>query len=437
MRTDQVAAIVKREYLTRIQSKGFWIATLLLPVAMGILVIVPVLIMGKTKAMHRLSVVDGVGSLGTALVGALADAERDAKQDLGAIERDREPETAQIIATVVAPAGDVSAQRDELDRKVVAGEIDSWIWLDRESLETSSVDYHAASVANFQTQERLNRALSRVFATARLTEAGFDAARVVELTRPVDLETLRVTEEGTRKEQGFAGFLVAYLLFFLLYLAVAIYGSLVMNGVLEEKGTRIIEVLLATTTSKELLVGKLVGISLAGLTQLGVWSVAIGALTSPAVVGALAGGRTDVIPTVAPSVLVHFLLLFLLGFLVYASFYAAIGAATNSVQEAQPFTGLVAPFLIGPMLFMMPVINDPDSTLAVVMSLIPPFTPLLMLLRIVVKTPPAWQIALGYALTTAFVYFMLALCARIYRVGILMYGKRPTFGELARWLRYR
>ena len=437
MRTDQVAAIIKREYLTRVQSKGFWIATLLLPLAMGILVIVPVLIMGKTKAKHRLTVVDSVGSLGTPLVGALAHAERDAKQDLGAIERDREPETAEIQASVVAPSGDDAAQRAELDRKVLAGEIDSWIWLDRDNLASGSVDYHAASVANFQTQRRLEDALSEVFATTRLTDAGFDAARIVGLTEPVELETLKVTEEGTRAEKGFAGFLVAYLLFFLLYVVIAIYGSLVMNGVLEEKSTRIVEVLLATTTSKELLVGKLVGISLAGLTQLGVWSVAIVALTAPSVIGALAGGLADKLPTVSPFVLVHFLLFFLLGFLLYASFYAAIGAATNSVQEAQPFTGVVAPFLIGPMLFMMPVINDPDSTLATVMSLIPPFTPLLMLLRIVVKTPPAWQIALGYVLTATFVYGMLALCARVYRVGILMYGKRPTFGELGRWLRYR
>jgi ABC-2 type transport system permease protein len=97
---------------------------------------------------------------------------------------------------------------------------------------------------------------------------------------------------------------------------------------------------------------------------------------------------------------------------------------------------VVLPFLIAPMLFMMTVINDPDSTLATVLSLIPPFTPLLMMLRIAVKTPPAWQIALGYLLTTAFVYGMVSLCARIYRVGILMYGKRPTFRELGRWLRY-
>lgn len=436
MRADQIGAILRREYLTRVKSKGFWLATILLPVAMAVLVVVPVLIMGKTKADHRLTAVDAVGSLGERLVTELAHVERDKKRKGMRIESDQEPELAEIRVEVVAAQENADTQRAGLDRAVLAGEIDSWIWLDRASLESNSLDYHAASVANFQTQEQLRRALSRAYAAARLGEAGYDAAKIVELTEPIELETLKVTEEGTRAEQGFAGFLVAYLLFFLLYVVVAIYGGLVMNGVIEEKSTRIVEVLLATTTPKELLIGKLVGISLAGLTQLAVWAAAIGLFTAPGIVGALAGGRTDFIPTVSPLVLVHFLLLFLLGFLLYASFYAAIGAATNSVQEAQPFTGIVAPFLIAPMLFLMPVINDPDSTLAVVLSLFPPFTPLLMMLRIAVKTPPAWQIALGYVLTTAFVYGMLALCARIYRVGILMYGKRPTFRELGRWLRY-
>ena len=113
-----------------------------------------------------------------------------------------------------------------------------------------------------------------------------------------------------------------------------------------------------------------------------------------------------------------------------------IGAATNNTQEAQQFAGIVIPLLVGPVLFMMPVINDPDSTLSVVLSLLPPFTPLLMMLRIAVKMPPLWQILAGYLLTGAFVAGLVWLCARIYRVGILMYGKKPTFAELWRWIRY-
>jgi len=441
VRTDQILTILRREYLTRIQSKGFWIATLLLPLAMTALVIVPSLILAKTQTRHRLTVVDAVGGVGERLGGELAaeqrkdeatEARNQVKEQL---EKKEQPDLTHFEITTIPAEGDVEAQKAALDRAVLADETDAWIWISPESLESSEVEYHAESVSNFLTQSRLERALTRVFSELRLERAGYDPGSVVHLTQRVDLETLKVTEEGSKAETGEAGFIVAYLLFFLLYMVVAIYGGLVMNGVLEEKTSRIVEVLLATTSPREMLYGKLFGISLAGLTQLGVWALALGVLTAPGVVSAFALGFGEMIPQVAPSVLVHFLFHFLLGFLLFASFYAAIGSATNSVQEAQPLTGIVVPFLVAPVLFMMPVINDPDSTLAVTLSLIPVFTPLLMLLRIVVKTPPLWQIALGYALTTATVMSVMWACARVYRIGILMHGKRPTVAELGRWIR--
>lgn len=435
MRADQILTIARREYLTRIKTKGFWIATLVLPLAMAALVVLPSLFLARTKATHRMTIVDAVGGVGDRVAAELAAAEVTATAGpVGGIEGDREPETARFEVAVAAAEADAARQTAALDARVLAGEIDSWIRLDAASLVAGRVDYRAESVSNFLTQRRLERALSRVFAETRLAAEGYDAARVVELTQAVDLTTLKVTAEGTSEEEGMSGFLLAYLLFFLLYLVVAIYGGLVMNGVLEEKSSRIVEVLLATTTPKELLYGKLFGIGAAGLTQLAVWVAAIALLTAPGVASALAFGD-GVIPQVAPMVLVHFLFHFLLGFFLFSAMYAAIGAATNSVQEAQPLTGIVVPFLIAPMLFMVTVINDPDSTLAVVLSLIPTFTPLLMMLRIAVKSPPLWQIALGYALTTLFVVALMAACARVYRIGILMYGKRPTFGELARWIR--
>jgi len=433
MRIDRLRTLFLREYLTRVRSKGFWIATLLLPLAMAALVVLPSLVLMKTRGVHRMAVVDTVGGLAEQLAAELTASPRETAGAADRLDRESEAQVARFEVEVVAPAGDPEAQRAALDARVLAGEIDSWIWLSPETIETSRVEYHAESVSNFLTQKRLERALSKLFARQRLGAEGYDADRVVELTRAVDLTTLKVTEAGTTEEEGMAGFLLAYLLFFLLYSVVAIYGGLVMNGVLEEKSSRIVEVLLATTTPKELMTGKLVGIGLAGLTQLAVWSLAIGLLTAPGLLGALAVGTA--LPHVAPSVLVHFLLHFVLGFFLFSSLYAAIGAATNSAQEAQQYTVAVIPFLVAPVIFMVTVINDPDSALATVLSLIPPFTPLLMMLRIVVKSPPAWQIALGYVLTTAFVLGMVSLCARIYRVGILMYGKRPTFAELGRWIR--
>lgn len=439
MRIDPILTIAKREYFSRVKTKGFWIATLLLPVAMAALTILPSMIAMKSRASQRLVIVDEVGGYGAALAAKLVEEEKPGAVAAPGLEprKPRREETAQFKVELVALGGDRVAQRAELDRRVLAGEIDAWLWLSPAGLAQNEVEYHAESVSNFMTQSRLSDVVSIVVGEARLRAAGIDAAEVATLTHEVDLETTRVMAEGSRQEGGMAGFFLAYFLFFLLYMVTLLYGQQVMNGVLEEKSSRIVEVILATVRPIELLLGKLLGIGLAGLTQLGVWLTTMAALSAPAVVGALALMPEDVkMPQVGVGLVAHFLILFLLGFSLFATLYAAIGAATNNVQEAQQFAGFLVVFLVAPMFFLIPIINDPDSTLAVVLSMIPPLTPMLMMLRIAVKMPPLWQILAAYALTSAFIVFLIWVCARIYRIGILMYGKKPTFQELWRWIRY-
>jgi ABC-2 type transport system permease protein len=183
--------------------------------------------------------------------------------------------------------------------------------------------------------------------------------------------------------------------------------------------------------------GKLVGICCLGLTQIAIWFATLIALTAPGVIASIAFLPAGMhLPTVTLLLAVNFAIYFVLGFLVFASFYAAIGAAFNNVQEAQQVAAFVVFFLIAPLFLMFRIVNDPDSTLAVVSSLIPPFTPLLMMLRIALQPPPAWQVLLSYVLTLAFLWGMIWLAARIYRTGILMYGKKPTIQEIWRWVRY-
>jgi ABC-2 type transport system permease protein len=216
-----------------------------------------------------------------------------------------------------------------------------------------------------------------------------------------------------------------------------LYGQQVLNGVLEEKSSRIVEVIVSTVKPHDLMMGKLLGICGVALTQLAIWLGTIAVVTLPSVVGALAWMPEDAsIPTLTWPLALNFLLLFLLGFFLFASVYAGIGSAFNNLQEAQQVASIAVFFIVAPVFFMHSVINDPDSTLAVVTSLIPFLTPLLMLLRIATKMPPLWQILLGYVLTTASVFVMIRLAARIYRTGILMYGKKPTLKELWRWMRY-
>lgn len=428
MQLENIWILTRREYLTRIKTKGFWIGTLALPLVMAALFVLPSLILSKSGSEHRLVVVDETGKVAGALSESLA-------------KRTGEGKAATFVVTTEAVAADPAAQRKDLDRRVLAGEMHAWLWVSPATLESggkedAKAEYHAKSVSNFVTQEILERNLSEAVRRERFAAAGFDADRVTELARGVDLDTVKVSAEGSRGESGMAGVMLAYFLFFVLYMAMFMYGAQVLNGVLEEKSSRVVEVLVSTVRPFELMMGKFLGICGIGMTQMAIWMGTAALLTAPAVVASMAWAPSGGIPSVSLGVVLHTIAFFALGFFLYATFYGALGAAFNNLQEAQQAASSLGFIFALPAVLALPVINDPDSTLSVVASFIPLFTPLLMVLRIVVRTPPVWQIALSYVLTISFTVFMVWLAGRIYRVGILMYGKKPTFKELWRWLRY-
>jgi len=425
MRIDKSLVIARREYGMRIRSKGFWISTALLPLLLVAMGVIPVLLASRAGTSRQIVVVDETGRFGNEIQRALAATD------------DRISQIATFEVLLEPLSGDAEAQRQDLDSRVRAQQLDAWIWITEDDLDKGEVEYHAESVSSLMSQSILERRLTQLVRRDRLSKLGIAADVADQLVSSIDLRTVRVTEEGSKEEGQDAGFFLAYALFFLLYLMLMIYGQQVMNGVLEEKASRIVEVVISTTRPFELMMGKLLGVCGAALTQLLIWLLSLGAVTLPGVVASIAWMPDDVeIPQLGLGLILHFLFLFLIGFFVYSTFYAAIGAAFNNVQEAQQFASYAVIFLVAPMLFFFLVINDPDSTLSVVTSLIPPFTPLIMLLRLAVKAPPAWQVALGYALAIGFALFMVWLAGRIYRIGILMYGKKPTVQELWRWLRH-
>jgi ABC-2 type transport system permease protein len=422
MRLDTIFVIAKREYLQRIQSKGFWIATLILPLFIGSVTVLPTLLATKARTRQTVALVDETGKV----VPEMTSADRKTEKTRAEFDLKTEP-----------PASDLTAQRAVLDRRALSGDIDAWLWIGRDALKTGEVEYHARNVSNVLTQEALQSNVSAAVHRVRLREAGFDPVRVGDLTQPVELKTERISKSGSRKEVALAGAAFGYILFFMLYITLAIWGQQVMQGVLEEKSSRVIEVIVSAVKPFELMMGKLTGICAVGLTQFSIWLLTFSVLTLPGILATIATLPKGVtLPTLTPFMVLNFAFLFVLGFFVFSTFYAAIGAAFNNVQEAQQVAGVAVFFLIIPVFLMFRIINDPGSTFAVVMSLIPIFTPLLMTLRIALEMPPLWQLLLAYALTLGFLWIAVAVCARIYRVGILMYGKKPTFQELWKWMRY-
>jgi len=427
MRLDNIVVVAKREYLQRIRSKGFWIATLILPLFVAAAAVLPSLLLAKSRTEQRIVVVDTTGRVAPRLQEKLPESESHERRD----------QIASFEFLVEPPAKDRQAQRADLDRRVLAKEISAWIWIDEDVLTGKPVEYHARTVSNVITQDVLSDDLSYVVRRVRFADAGLDPDRVGSLSAPVKLETVRISKEGSRAEGGMAGAAFAYVLFLLLYMVLVIWGQQVMQGVLEEKSSRIIEVVISSVKPFELMMGKLTGICLVGLTQFGIWMLTLATATAPGVIATIAGLPKDVkLPTITPFMVLNFIVLFILGFFVFSTLYAAIGAAFNNLQEAQQVASVVVFFLVIPVFLMIRIINDPSSTFAVVASLIPLFTPLLMTLRISLEMPPLWQLLLAYALTFGFLVGMVWVCARIYRIGILMYGKKPTFQELWKWIRY-
>jgi ABC-2 type transport system permease protein len=411
-------AVVRREYLERVRSKAFIIGTILGPVLMGAIMILPIFLAGRGGKLLRVAVLAPNGALQADVEEALQGAKRG--------------DTPRFD---VRPAGEgaVEDREQELKEAVRGSRLDGYLLLPEEAVSASTATYYGRTVSNRMDLDLMRWTVHDVVVSRRIAEAGLDPARVKDLTRSLDLRTVRLTEEGEEEDEGVVGMIFAIILLMILYTSILMWGQIVMTSIIEEKSSRVIEVVASGVAPTSVLAGKLLGVGGAGLTQFLVWSASL-LVASIVAAGPLIGGMS--MPEVHPAILFSFVAFFLLGFALYATLYAAIGAAVNTVQEAQNFVfPVIIPLVMGLVCFPV-VIESPDGGLATVLSLVPLLTPLLMFLRIVVLTPPWWQVVLSLVLLGASILGALWIAARIYRVGILMYGKKPTFPELMRWVRH-
>jgi ABC-2 type transport system permease protein len=421
-----ILTLIQREYLERVRTRSFLIFTLLMPAFMAGTVLVPAKIAEMTSGGERRLV---IATNDPQLAAAVGKELRSPKKN------DVSPEAAGFKPTVytVSIDTDISeAERERLRQQVNNGQITGFLWLTNESLESHTVTYSTKEAANFEESIELRNAIRTAATKQRLSQKGMTAEEIESLLTPINLDTVRI-EKGREGASGTTVFFTAFAMVMLLYAVVLIYGLAVMRSVIEEKSTRILEVLLSSVTAKELLAGKILGVGAVGLTQILIW-VTFAVLFS--VPGPLAAKSFLGEVHIPMGGMVAFAIFFLLGYLLYSSMYAAIGSMVNTEQEAQQMQWPAMIPIILAVFLMNAVIQHPDSTLAFWLSIIPFFAPILMLVRVLIEQPPIWQLALCIGIMLATIYGLLALASRIYRIGILMYGKRPTLPELRRWLRY-
>ena len=403
--------IAKREYLERIRTRAFLLATILIPVLMGGFVFASGYLATKTK-----------NDAHVALVAAPENHQfaTDLKHQLETGKHSR-------MTVDLYPPSDATRVALTQDLKAKNG-ITGFLWITPASVMGGrpSYAYTARSAGDATTVSILSNSIQSVLTREGLARSGLTSKDVDNLLEPVDVDT---SATGDSK----AAYGAALTLFLLMYMVIMLYGMNTARSIIEEKTSRVFEVLLATIKPDEMLAGKILGVGAVGLTQIGVWMIAAFILGSTNLAAGLLGSGH--VPITLTQIF-FFVAYFLFGFLLYSSVAAALGAMTNSEQELQQLNMFLVLPLAFCMLMLFVIASAPNSTIARVVSLIPFCSPLLMNLRISLTTVATWEIVLSFVLMSITILAILWVASRIYRVGILMYGKKPNLPEILRWLRY-
>lgn len=416
---NKTLKIVRREFVEIVRKKSFLIGLFLVPVFVVASVLIPVLLarvdMGKQK---RIAVVDQTGILYQPLEARLDERLEDGRPE--------------YLLHEVRPGTDLETTRRQLTSEINAGTLDAYLVVPSDVFEKGEAGFYGKNVSDIQQVGRLRNALSQIVVAHRLAQRGLDPESVRKWTRRVQLQTLKIVK-GKEKKSGFAReYFTSFAFAMLLYMVTIIYGIMVMRGVLEEKSTRMVEVMLSSVDPLQMMAGKILGIGAASLVQVTVW-IGVGLL-------ATAYGRMAFGPNlpfaIETDMVVYFGVYFVLGYFLYATLYAIIGAICDTEQDAQHLQILVIVPMILSLLAMTFITRQPGAAPSVVMSLIPFFAPMIMIVRVNVLTPPWIEIAASILILIATIAGVMWAAARIYRVGILMRGKRATLSEMIRWVRY-
>ena len=422
--------IIRREYMQRIQKKSFWISTVLMPLIFIAIGLLPVMFRNLSPSRPvRIAVIDLHGNVYENFRRNLLDSGKKSH-----------PGDAKYIVEQRVAGSDLAASLDRIRQEVAGGKLDGYLVVGSNFEDESNFKYYGRNVSNIEVNRDLGTALTPVVAAARLERDRIDATpeQVASWIRRVNVDTFQVQEGGATRKSGFgAAYAMTFGFIFILYICQIIYGVANMRGILEEKTSRIMEVLLATFTSGQLMTGKLVGIGMVGLTQILVYAVTAGVMMTYAAVSTMSVDPNilDAVKLINPIYLVYFVVFFLLGYFIYSALFLGIGSLCSSEEDAQNLQAPVMFLIVVPFMFTFFFVNNPDSTAAVVASFIPLFTPMVMMMRILVLTPPLWQILLSIALCSGFLILLMWAVTKVFRVGVLAYGKRPSLAEILVWIK--
>jgi len=430
---NKITLIIKREYLTRVRKKLFLITTILTPVGFGILIFSSVFLSMLNTDKKEIGVID--------------------KSNLfkNQLQSDKSIVFSYIDADYVV------AKKDYKERGV-----DGLLYItpngDKDS--TVSVEYFSQDQLGFKAESDISEQMTKIMRRTALSRLNLTPELIDGLSKDVEIKSIVMGEEGEKEGNTGIATALGYVMGFAIYIVMLVYGTQVMKGVLEEKTSRIAEVVISSVKPFQLMMGKIIGIGLVGLTQFLIWIIlgvliqfVIGIFFGEQLMQAQQSGMQmqgqmqgpeinklgKIMESAASLTWVYliscFLFYFLGGYFLYASLFAAVGAASGDEGD-QSLTFIVMLPVIASIILMTNALQDPNGTLAVVASMIPFSAPIIMCARLPFD-PPLWQVAISMVSLIAGFVFTTWLAGKIYRVGILMYGKKVTVKELGKWLMYK
>ena len=436
--SSKIGIIIGREYLERVRKKSFIITTLLMPLFMLAMMVAPALIMQFSKSdLRTIAVIDRTGFIAPQL------------------ESDEE--------TLFVPMASV-----ELDSALAMTELSGVVYIAEGVADgTAPVKYYSNGPSSMSLEHSLSTQIDQIIETQRLKAYNIDNLNEImnKVKSDVRIQNIRNDSDGEATQSStMLSYGLGVVLTFLLYMCLLLYGQMVMTSIIEEKNNRVLEIVVSSVSPTRLMLGKIFGICLVAVSQIVIWGVLIAAMSAfllPALLpeevagemAALNAGQLDLAQSTVDTGLLQaismlgnvsyilslfgMLILFLVGgFLLYSAIYAAIGSAVDNIQDAgQLQSFIIFPVVIG-IIFGMTAASDPTSSLSFWTSLIPFTSPMVMMARIP-SGIPGWEIVLSLVLLYLTFFVMVWIAAKIYRVGIFMYGKKPTIKDLIRWTRYK
>jgi ABC-2 type transport system permease protein len=415
-----VIAVFKREVKERVISKGFILMTILLPVFMFGLIGIQVLLMNEGSTKFNVTVVSESADLTYKLESELSSTESVKDSSLILLFGTMNKEEFKDFLN--------SKKQEVLDEKITGV-----LYIPDSALKDKKLEYYSKTPQNRRLSEMLGRPINKVLIDTYFSNRSLSMEELNFARQGLDFTGFKVTKEEGYEEEGYGSLVLTYLFTFLLYISLIMMGQMILQSVIEEKSSRIVEVILSSVSAKELMIGKILGSGATGLLQMSIWLIPVIMVTSTTWIML----PPEITISITLLQVVYFLLNFFLGLVIFLGLFATVGAIFDNPQDAQSGLWPIMLLIIIPFFIAFSMIENPNSAIAKISSFIPFANIIVMPARMTIAEVPLFQLALSLAISILTLLAIFPLAGKIYRVGILRTGKKPKWSEVVKWIKYK